>query len=43
MVHNQRALALYQKLGFEIEGRLRGALKVDGAYIDEYTMCKILE
>jgi RimJ/RimL family protein N-acetyltransferase len=43
MVHNQRALALYHKLGFEIEGRHHGALKVDRAYIDEYTMCKILE
>lgn len=43
MAHNQRALALYQKLGFVIEGRLRDALKIDGTYIDEYTMCKILE
>lgn len=43
MAHNQRALALYQKLGFVIEGRLRDALKVDGAYVDEFTMCKILE
>lgn len=43
MVHNQRALALYQKLGFVIEGRLRDALKVDGTYIDEFTMCKLLE
>ncbi len=43
MAHNQHALGLYQKLGFVIEGRLRDALKVDGAYVDEFTMCKILE
>ncbi len=42
MAHNQRGLALYQKMGFVIEGRLRTALKVDGQYIDEYMMGKIL-
>jgi RimJ/RimL family protein N-acetyltransferase len=29
-------------MGFKIEGRLRDALKVDGCYIDEYMMGKIL-
>lgn len=43
MAHNQRGLALYHKMGFTIEGRLRDALKVDGQYIDEFVMAKILE
>lgn len=43
MVHNARAIALYQRLGFEIEGRKRDALLVDGDYVDEYLMAKLLE
>ncbi len=43
MVHNQRAIALYNKMGFVIEGRLCGTLKVDGEYVDEYMMSKILK
>jgi RimJ/RimL family protein N-acetyltransferase len=43
MVHNQRALALYRKQGFLIEGTRRHALFVDGQYVDEYYMAKLLE
>lgn len=42
MCHNERALALYRKMGFEMEGARRDSLKVDGQYIDEYAMAKIL-
>jgi RimJ/RimL family protein N-acetyltransferase len=43
MVHNQRALALYLRQGFMIEGLRHQALVVDGQYIDEYYMAKLLE
>jgi RimJ/RimL family protein N-acetyltransferase len=42
MRHNERGLALYQKMGFTIEGQMHDALWVDGQYIDEYIMGKIL-
>lgn len=43
MTHNTRAVSLYQKCGFVIEGTRRHALMVDGAYVDEYYMGKLLE
>lgn len=42
MVHNQRGVALYQKMGFEIEGIKRDSLFVDGSYVDEYYMSKLI-
>lgn len=42
MPHNAAGLALYKKMGFEIEGTLRDALRVDGVYVDEITMAKVL-
>ena len=42
MCHNERAVHLYQKMGFEIEGTKRDSLQVDGRYIDEYYMAKLL-
>jgi RimJ/RimL family protein N-acetyltransferase len=42
MKHNLRGVGLYQKMGFEIEGTKRDALFVDGKYVDEYYMGKIL-
>ena len=30
--HNTNAIALYRKIGFEIEGLMRDAIKVDGVY-----------
>lgn len=43
MTHNERGIALYQKMGFGIEGTRRHSLKVDGVYIDEYQMSKLLD
>lgn len=42
MPHNAAGLALYKKMGFEIEGTARHALRVDGTYVDEVTMAKVL-
>lgn len=42
MTHNAAALALYKKMGFEIEGTLRQSLQVDGVFVDEYHMSKLL-
>ncbi len=39
VTHNERALKMYQSLGFEIQGTKRHALKYsDGSYADEYFM-----
>ncbi len=43
MAHNQAGIALYKKRGFEIEGVRRHSMFVDGNYIDEYYMAKILD
>ena len=42
MAHNERALALYRKSGFEVEGTRRNALLVDGRYVDELYLARIL-
>ncbi len=43
MAHNALGIALYQKMGFVIEGTRRDSMKIDGQYVDEYEMAKILE
>ncbi|HZG86842.1 GNAT family N-acetyltransferase [Paenibacillus sp.] len=43
MRHNERAIALYRKMGFDIEGVKRRSLFVNGEYVDEYYMGKLLE
>jgi len=43
MTHNDRAVRLYQRMGYEIEGRKRDSLLVNGSYVDEYYMGKLLE
>ncbi|MBT2305433.1 GNAT family N-acetyltransferase [Variovorax paradoxus] len=35
---NTNAKALYERLGFEVEGLLRRAFRVDGEYFDSYSM-----
>lgn len=35
---NEVAVKLYEKFGFEIEGRLRNQTRVDGVYYDLYVM-----
>ena len=42
MVHNRRGVGLYQKMGFAIEGTKKDSLRVDGSYVDEYYMAKLL-
>jgi len=41
MANNTAGIALYKKMGFEIEGTKRHSLYVDGEYMDEYYMSKI--
>lgn len=40
-VDNERAIGLYRKFGFEIEGRHRGYVLRDGSFIDAYAMARI--
>lgn len=42
MCHNERAVHLYQKMGFEMEGVKKDSLLVNSRYVDEYYMAKIL-
>lgn len=42
MSHNERAVHLYQKMGFVIEGVKKDSLLVNGRHVDEYYMAKIL-
>jgi RimJ/RimL family protein N-acetyltransferase len=42
MVYNEAALALYRKMGFEIEGKKRHSLLINNTYVDEYWMAKLL-
>ena len=41
MMKNRAGLALYQKMGYKIEGIKKNSLLVDGEYIDEYYMAKV--
>lgn len=43
MCHNEAGLHLYQKNGFEVEGIKKKSIFVDGRYVDEYYMAKIIE
>jgi putative acetyltransferase len=38
---NERAIALYRRFGFEIEGRHRGYVLRDGAFVDAFAMARI--
>ncbi len=42
MTHNEHAVRLYKKMGFDIEGTKRHSLMVDGVYVDEFYMAKLL-
>ncbi|MGY0216166.1 N-acetyltransferase family protein [Endozoicomonadaceae bacterium StTr2] len=42
MEHNHRAISLYRKCGFQSEGIKRHAIKIDGQFINEYLMAKLL-
>ena len=41
-VPNTNAIGLYKKSGFSIEGIKKNAMLVDGRYVDEYMMAKII-
>lgn len=43
MTHNQAGFALYRKRGFEIEGTKKHSLLINGQYVDEYYMAKLLD
>ena len=38
---NTRAIRLYERFGFEHEGRLRGYALRDGRYVDALTMARL--
>lgn len=42
MTHNRAAKSLYEKCGFMIEGVKKDSMCVDGVYVDEYYMSKII-
>ncbi len=42
MAHNSKAVALYERAGFAIEGTRRHSMLVDGSYVDEHYMAKML-
>ncbi len=42
MTHNERAIALYKRYGFEIEGTHKHSLMVDGALVDEFGTALLL-
>ena len=42
MVNNHRGVHLYEKMGFELEGRRNNSLLIDGEYVDEFYMSKLL-
>ncbi|WP_088051157.1 GNAT family N-acetyltransferase [Virgibacillus dakarensis] len=39
---NEAAIGLYKKAGFEMEGVKKHSLFIDGAFVDEYCMAKLL-
>lgn len=38
---NRRAIDVYRRCGFEVEGTRQSSLLVDGHYVDEYLMAVI--
>lgn len=42
MTHNDKAILLYRSMGFEVEGRLVHSMVVNGSYVDQYSMAKLL-
>jgi RimJ/RimL family protein N-acetyltransferase len=42
MARNTRAIRLYERMGFSVEGRRAECLLIDGQFVDELTMAAIL-
>jgi RimJ/RimL family protein N-acetyltransferase len=40
---NARAVSVYQRCGFQIEGTRRSSMLVDGVYTDEYLLALITD
>lgn len=40
--HNEAAYHLYEKMGFEVEGVKQKSVKMNGEYVDEYYMAKMI-
>ncbi|TYR80551.1 GNAT family N-acetyltransferase [Priestia megaterium] len=43
VVENVVAIHLYKKAGFQVEGTKKDSLKINGLFVDEYYMAKILD
>jgi len=43
LVHNERAIALYKKSGFEIEGTIRREMILNGEFVDAYMMGLLID
>jgi len=43
MADNERAIALYRRSGYEIEGIRRDSLHVEGSYVDELAMARLAD
>ncbi|WP_282173245.1 GNAT family N-acetyltransferase [Cytobacillus firmus] len=42
VIHNQAGVNLYKKAGFQIEGTKKHSLMINGEFVDEYYMGKLL-
>ncbi|MBX9975358.1 GNAT family N-acetyltransferase [Cytobacillus firmus] len=42
VIHNQAGVSLYKKAGFKIEGIKKHSLMINGEFVDEYYMGKLL-
>jgi RimJ/RimL family protein N-acetyltransferase len=43
MAHNRSAVSPYQKFGFVVQGTRRDSMLVEGNYVDEYYMARLLD
>ena len=41
MAHNDRAIALSRRCGYDIEGIRRHSIQIDGGYVDELAMSRL--
>ncbi|WP_456278658.1 N-acetyltransferase family protein [Bacillus sp. AK128] len=43
MTHNEKGIALYEKMGFKREGTKKASLRINGKWVDEYYYSRLLE